>query len=112
LTTAAAIWGALGLGGVVYTTIVFRRMRNQRAYKPQFEDWLFHTALPLVAYSILGASSFTAASHMRRSLFGVGGAALLLLFIGIHNAWDGVSYHVLEGNPGSPAKKEQEHPDQ
>jgi hypothetical protein len=25
---------------------------------------------------------------------GVGGAALLLLFIGIHNIWDGVSYHV------------------
>jgi hypothetical protein len=23
-----------------------------------------------------------------------GAAALLLLFIGIHNAWDGVSYHV------------------
>jgi hypothetical protein len=25
---------------------------------------------------------------------GVGAAALLLLFIGIHNAWDGVAYHV------------------
>jgi hypothetical protein len=28
------------------------------------------------------------------ALFGVGGAALLLLFIGIHNAWDSVVYHV------------------
>ncbi len=28
------------------------------------------------------------------SLAGVGAAALLLLFIGIHNAWDSVAYHV------------------
>jgi len=28
------------------------------------------------------------------ALFVVGGAALVLLFIGIHNAWDAVSYHV------------------
>lgn len=26
---------------------------------------------------------------------GVGGGVLLLLFIGIHNAWDNVAYHVL-----------------
>ncbi|MGC1451610.1 MAG: hypothetical protein WA830_16385 [Candidatus Sulfotelmatobacter sp.] len=28
------------------------------------------------------------------ALFGVAAAALLLLFIGIHNAWDAVTYHV------------------
>jgi hypothetical protein len=28
-------------------------------------------------------------------LFGVAAAALSLLFIGIHNAWDAVTYHVL-----------------
>jgi hypothetical protein len=27
-------------------------------------------------------------------MFAVGGAALLLLFIGIHNAWDTVTFHV------------------
>ena len=27
-------------------------------------------------------------------IVGGGGAALVLLFIGIHNAWDAVSYHV------------------
>jgi hypothetical protein len=30
----------------------------------------------------------------REALFGVAAASLLLLFIGIHNAWDAVSYHV------------------
>jgi hypothetical protein len=29
---------------------------------------------------------------IREALFGVGAAALLLLFVAIHNAWDGVAY--------------------
>jgi hypothetical protein len=28
------------------------------------------------------------------TIIGAGAAALLLLFSGIHNAWDGVAYHV------------------
>src|SRR3954469_7303020 len=32
----AAIWGALGLAGVVYAVIVARRMRRQTAYRPVF----------------------------------------------------------------------------
>ncbi len=95
MTVAAALWGVIGLGGVVYTLIIVRRMRKQIAYKPQFEDWLFHVALPLAAYAVLAASSLTASSHIREALFAVAGAALLLLFVGIHNAWDNVAYHVL-----------------
>ena len=94
ITIAAVLWGVLGLGGIVYAVIVARRMRNQVAYKPIFEDWLFHVALPLVAYAILALSAFAAAGHEREALFWAGGAALLLLFIGIHNAWDSVAYHV------------------
>ena len=92
---AAVLWGVLGFGGVVYELIVIRRMRKQSAYEPVFEDWVFHIVLPLAGYAILGLSSFAALSRTREALFAVGGAALLLLFIGIHNAWDGVSYHVL-----------------
>jgi len=43
---------------------------------------------------MLALSPLAASSYTREALFAVGGAALLLLFIGIHNAWDGVSYHV------------------
>jgi hypothetical protein len=32
-------------------------------------------------------------------MFGVAAAALLLLFIGIHNAWDAVTYHVFVVRP-------------
>jgi ABC-type transport system involved in multi-copper enzyme maturation permease subunit len=98
IAIAAVVWGLLGFGGVAYTVIVARRMRKQAAYKPEFEDWLFHFVLPLAAYAILAMSSFAAPSHTRESLFGVGGAALLLLFTGIPNAWDNVAYHVLVAN--------------
>ena len=56
---------------------------------------MFHALLPLAAYAALAASSLAAHTHERRALFLVAGAALLLLFIGIHNAWDIASYHVL-----------------
>jgi len=95
ISIVAVLWGVLGFGGIAYEVIVVRHMRKQIAYKPVFEDWLFHFVLPLAAYAILGLSSFAASSHTREALFGVGGAALLLLFTGIHNAWDSVAYHVL-----------------
>ena len=84
----------MALSGVVYTIIVVRRMRLQSVYKPQFEDWLFHVLLPFVAYAILAVSAFAVRSHAREALFAVAAAALLLLFIGIHNAWDAIMYHV------------------
>jgi len=69
-------------------------MRAQTAYQPEFEDWMFHVLLPLAAYALLALSAVAAPSYTREALFGVGSAALLLLFIGIHNAWDNVAYHV------------------
>jgi hypothetical protein len=105
ITIAADVWGFLGFGGVVYSVIVARRMQKQSVYTPIFEDWLFHVALPLAAYTILALSSFVAHPDTREALFGVGGAALLLLFTGIHNAWDSVSYHVLVHMPTTNAKQ-------
>lgn len=90
----AALLGLVGLSGIVYTVIVVRRLRSQTAYKPEFEDWLFHVLLPFAAYVTLALSAYSALSHVREAFYAVGGAVLLLLFIGIHNAWDAVTYHV------------------
>jgi hypothetical protein len=94
IAPVAVLWGLLGLSGVVYAAIVARRMRQQHAYKPEFEDWLFHVLLPFAAYATLALSAFAVRSRLREALFAVAAAALLLLFIGIHNAWDAVTYHV------------------
>jgi len=92
-------WGLLGLCGLAYTIVVARRMRFQTAYQPVFEDWLFHCLLPFAAYAALAASACAARAHAHQTLFGVGGAALLLLFSGIHNAWDAVTYHIFVKKP-------------
>lgn len=60
----------------------------------QFEDWLCHGLLPAFAYGTLAVSAVVAPVAVRESFFAVGGATLLLLFAGIHNAWDSVSWHV------------------
>jgi hypothetical protein len=83
-----------GITGIIYQIIVVRRMRTQGVYNPEFEDWLFHALLPFVAYVVLAGSAFAARSDVDRGLFGVAAAALLLLFIGVHNTWDAVIYHV------------------
>lgn len=94
VASAAVLWGLLGLSGLVYEIIVARRMQRQIVYTPEFEDRLFHVLLPFAAYATLAGSAYAALAHAHEAMFGVAVAALLLLFIGIHNAWDAVTYHV------------------
>lgn len=94
ISIAAVLWGLIGIGGVIYAVIIGRYMRKQDAYQPRFEDWLFRVLLPMAAYALFALSAFPASAYAREALFGVGAAALLLLFVGIHNAWDNVAYHV------------------
>ncbi len=103
--TVALVWGLVGLSGIVYSIVVARRMRAQTAYQPVFEDWLFHVLLPFAAYAMLAGSAFAARSHARPALFIVGAAALLLLFIGIHNAWDTVTHLVFVEKRGKREAK-------
>jgi hypothetical protein len=95
ISVVAALWCLMGVSGVVYSVIVARRVHTQTTYKPEFADWLFYVLIPLVTYAVLALSALVALSYTREALFAVGAVALLLLFEGIHNAWDTVAYHVL-----------------
>ena len=44
--------------------------------------------------AVLAMSACLAHARPRRALFLVAGASLLLLFIGIHNAWDIATFHL------------------
>jgi hypothetical protein len=98
---AIAASGLLGLG---YTLLVLRRVRRQTDYTPVLEDWIWHTALPLVAYAALLVDGVLLPADASTCLFFVGGTALLLLFIGIHNAWDAVTYFTIERRQGEKAE--------
>ncbi|HEX2781730.1 MAG TPA: hypothetical protein VHM30_19650 [Gemmatimonadaceae bacterium] len=109
LRSPALLLGALGAAGLIYTAVVTRRASATKNYKPVLEDWIWHVVLPFVGYATLLGAAATFVSHERDALFAVGATALLLLFIGIHNAWDTVTYIALEqiespaaGEPASP----------
>ena len=78
----------------MYVLIVMRRMRRASKYKPVLEDWVWHLVLPLLAYTALFVGAAGMSHEQPWALFLMGGVALLLLFIGIHNAWDTVTYVV------------------
>ncbi|HEY3839776.1 MAG TPA: hypothetical protein VGL72_24560, partial [Bryobacteraceae bacterium] len=90
-----------------YVILVTRRMHRQTSYKLVFEDWMFFVLLPLAAYGTLVGSAFAAWSHLHEALFGVAASLLLLLFIGIHNAWDAIIYHVFSRDRDNKTEKEQ-----
>jgi hypothetical protein len=91
---AAWVAGAVGLSGLAYMALPVQRMRRQNAYQMDMEDWTFHVILPFAAYSLLVLSRLLGFANMPLALFGLAAAALVLLFTGIHNAWDAVAYQV------------------
>jgi len=96
LWNASLLLGLSGLGGMIYVVIVVRRARRQTDYQPVLEDWLWHTLFPLVSYTALLVAAIVLPGHPAPALFVIAAGTLLLLFIGIHNAWDNVLYIVIE----------------
>jgi hypothetical protein len=91
--TALAVSSAIG---IAYCGVTIRRVRGRTQYQPVLEDWVFHVVLPSLVY----LSAFLAAIELPRqpvsALFVISGDSLLLLLIGIHNAWDSVVYVTFE----------------
>ena len=101
----AASMTTVGLAGIVYDFIVFRRSFRQNSYKPELSDWIWHSALPLVAHAAILFAAISLQRNPHDSLFVIGGASLLLLFIGIHNSWDTLTYLAV-GHPALQAGAE------
>jgi hypothetical protein len=109
LWNASLLLSLCGLGGAIYVVIVLRRLRRVRQqtnYTPVLEDWLWHTVFPLVSYTALVVAAIMLPGNPAPALFVTGAATVLLLFIGIHNAWDTVTYLVLEQS--QPENKSQD----
>ncbi len=109
LGSAALLLGLFGAAGVFYSLIVVGRARRTKGYKPVLEDWVWHVVLPLVAYTGATGAALALPSRPEPALFVFAGTALLLLFIGIHNSWDTVTYVAIttrkdsQGEPPPPA---------
>lgn len=92
MSQPAVLLGLCGLVGLAYGAIVVRRLRRRLAYQPVLEDWLWFGALPLIGYAALVVAAIMLPGNPMPALFVVGGTMVLLLFVGIHNAWDVVTF--------------------
>ena len=97
LWPAGLLLGLVGLGGVIYIlSVLWLARRRLTSYQPVLSDWLWHTLLPLVSYTALVVAAIVLLSQPVPALFVIAAATMLLLFIGIHNAWDVVTYTAFE----------------
>jgi hypothetical protein len=92
LWPVALLLGGCGLCGAIYVIIVYGRMRRQKDYVPVMEDWSFHVILPFAAYLTYVVAAFMLPFNPAPTLFAIATATILFLFVGIHNAWDTVTY--------------------
>jgi len=108
LNQVGAMLGFTGIYGVVYVLRVLYLAKRLTVYRPELEDWIWYTILPLVSYVVIVASAVLLPSAATRALFALGGAVVLLVLIGIHNAWDVVTYLALQQDdqPPSPSQNE------
>ena len=109
LSEPAFVIATSGVVGLVYTALVTWRATQQTAYRMVVEDWIWHISLPGLVY----ATQFVAGLLLLRftliALFATAIATLLLVYIGIHNAWDTSTYMVAErlkrGKEEQPAQQ-------
>lgn len=93
-----------GIGGLGYGAIVIRRARRQTYYQPDWADWLWYTLLPCSVYTALTTIALLLRTAPLPAMFVIGAAALGLLLIGIHNAWDTVTHIVVVRLHDDPTK--------
>jgi hypothetical protein len=96
-------FGGAGIAGLVYIgTIAAGIRRIVSDYVPVREDWTWNVVFPAIAYGALLAVSFLIWRWTARSMYAVAGALVLLMFVGIHNAWDIAVWNSLRNQKDAP----------
>jgi hypothetical protein len=92
------ILGIVGLAGVTYVCVLIVRAQALDAYKPDAEDWIWFGILPLAGYALIAASAVLSLASVGSAAYIRAGGATLLVLVGIHNAWDIVTYLALRSD--------------
>ena len=100
------LFGVLGLGMVFYSILVMRRMRRVPHYQSTLEDWLWYLVFPLLAHALLIVAAFLLLRNPSPALYMVGLAIIILLLVGIRNAWDMVTFLAVERSHAENKSKE------
>lgn len=96
-THPAALVALAGLSGIVYVARVTYLARGLTTYVPDLEDWAWYIILPFAAYGAIFFGALGLFVLPLKALFVVAGAIVLLIFVGIRNAWDVVTFLAIRG---------------
>ena len=115
LAPVAIILGLEGLCGLVLVTrIALRTWNLSGSYRPDMEDWMWHVILPFAAYAAFAAGALALHAARRASALRARVSCDAPDFIGIHNAWDVVTFlatgkaQALPDTPGENAKSKRD----
>jgi hypothetical protein len=82
-------FGAAGCAGLTYVGCIAASIgRISKDYIPVREDWTWNVILPGIVYGTLFGMAVLIWRRPEVSMYGVAAVSMLLMFIGIHNAWD------------------------
>lgn len=100
-------FGVTGTGTLIYTGVIVANIRRFASdYTPVLEDWLWHAILPTAVYGSLLVMAFLIWRQPQQTMYGIAASLTLLLFIGIHNAWDVAVSVTLQRKKEGPNKTE------
>jgi hypothetical protein len=107
--TAVSVAACMIVSGAILSvyggTTTFRMYRGRAVYQPVIEDWIWNATLPCLCYFALLVAGVLALQRTAAALYIIGAAALTLLFVGVHNAWDLAVWMTVEG-PAARAKRD------
>lgn len=90
-TSLGGCLAAGGVAGIIYSFRVVWHARNAN-YSPDLEDRIWYFALPFLAHLALVAAAVLMLAGVAWSAAIVAGDALIFLLLGVHNAWDTVTF--------------------
>ncbi|HEY2553698.1 MAG TPA: hypothetical protein VGI15_00480, partial [Candidatus Cybelea sp.] len=102
MTLPGALIGLLTLYALAYVGRGALRTRRLTGYTPDLDDWTWYWILPLAAYSAIFGGAIGLEIVPVDALFALASGVLLLIFIGIRNAWDIVTYLTVGGGARPP----------
>ena len=99
-----ALLAAGGFGGLVYTAWTGVHGRWRTSTLP-FLDWVWFAGLPNVCFALTLVSGVAIAMSLAIGLYAIAAAMLLLVVVGIRNAWDVVLWVASQARPEGAGKK-------
>lgn len=101
-TTLSDVLLIVGIGAVIYLTTVLRHMRHVPGYHTPLRDWVWYLSVPGLAYIVLIGAAIGLPAHPAGALYTIAAAMVTLLFTGIRNAWDLVTFLAVDrGHPNN-----------